>query len=237
MVAGSMATAGYFMGDKLHRPRHSNPKGFFEDREINSINEDILAPIVPWRPPILRRWIRRDQPLQWQRWLARVPLSANINASSRIISRMHEVLNREPYCFKDPRFSFTLPAWRPFLKNAGYICIFREPAITVASILKECSSRSYLNSVSINSDQALEVWTLCYEHIFSNIMDESEWIFLHFDQILTGDGLDRLESFTGARADFSFPDPAFRRSRSEGPITPRAWRTYEQLCRLARYKG
>ena len=237
MVAGSLATAGYFMGEKLHRPKHSNPKGFFEDREINSINEDILAPLVPWRPPVLQKWIRRDQPLQWQRWLARIPLSANISASANIARRIHRVLNHEPYCFKDPRFSYTLPAWQPYLDGTRYVCVFREPANTVASILKECSTRSYLQSVSINSDQALELWTLCYEHIFDNITHEREWIFLHFDQVLDGNGLSRLERFTGAKADHSFPDPAFKRSTSDSPVTRRARRTYERLCELAGHKG
>ena len=44
MVAGSVAGAGYHMGDQLHAARISNPKGFFESSEINDINEALLAP-------------------------------------------------------------------------------------------------------------------------------------------------------------------------------------------------
>lgn len=237
MVAGSIAKAGYFMGNNLHPGMKSNPKGFFEDREINSVNEDILAPLVPRRPPVLGRWICRARPIQWQRWLARVPLTANIQAPADIRSRIKVALEREPFCFKDPRFSFTLPVWRPFLRNTVFICVFRDPASTVHSILKECTSRSYLRNLSIDFDQALDVWALSYEHILESRVNESEWLFLHFDQVLEGDGLIRLESFTGAKADHSFPDPALRRSNSNISVTPSAWRTYQRLCELAGYNG
>jgi hypothetical protein len=30
MVAGTLAGAGYFMGERLYRPRESNPRGFLE---------------------------------------------------------------------------------------------------------------------------------------------------------------------------------------------------------------
>jgi hypothetical protein len=39
MVAGALAKAGYFMGDRLYPARDANPLGFFEAPEINSINE------------------------------------------------------------------------------------------------------------------------------------------------------------------------------------------------------
>lgn len=46
MLAGILHQAGYFMGDKLHKPELSNPKGFFEWMTINQINEQILAAYV-----------------------------------------------------------------------------------------------------------------------------------------------------------------------------------------------
>ncbi|NIM13858.1 MAG: sulfotransferase family protein, partial [Candidatus Aminicenantes bacterium] len=39
MIAGILHKAGYFMGDNLYPPRSANPKGFFENWEINEINE------------------------------------------------------------------------------------------------------------------------------------------------------------------------------------------------------
>jgi hypothetical protein len=47
MAAGCLAKAGYFMGEQLLPPRSANPKGLFEDEEINDINEQILAAYCP----------------------------------------------------------------------------------------------------------------------------------------------------------------------------------------------
>ena len=41
MVAGLFRNCGYYMGDNYILPRESNPKGFFEDSEINNIQRII----------------------------------------------------------------------------------------------------------------------------------------------------------------------------------------------------
>ncbi|MDX1388819.1 MAG: hypothetical protein R3344_06490, partial [Acidobacteriota bacterium] len=78
MVAGTLAGAGYFMGEKLWDATPANPKGFFEDQEINAINEDLIAQVLPARPAVLGRWLYRDRPTRLQRWLARVPVTVDI---------------------------------------------------------------------------------------------------------------------------------------------------------------
>jgi len=235
MVAGSLAKAGYFMGDHLYPGRESNPKGFFEDPEINGINEALLAQIVPQRPRCFGKWVFRSRPLQGQRWLARVPVDKKIASSPAIIERIQRVTNKEPYCFKDPRFSYTLPAWRPFLKKTVFVCVFRDPASTALSILKECKDASYLHSLSITFDQAVEVWNLMYRHILEVHRHEGEWLFLHYNQVLSGEGIERLETFVDARVDYSFPDATLRRSFSDNPVSEEHRKVYQQLCKLAEY--
>jgi len=233
MVAGTLAKAGYFMGDHLWPVRASNPKGFFEDREINEINETLVAQVIPPRRKLLGRWFFRDRPIQWQRWLARVPVGTKIPSPPEIIERIEKVVRREPYCFKDPRFSYTLPVWRPFLKDTVFLCVFRDPASTARSILKECQDVELLRSLSITFDQALQVWTLMYRHILEIHRYEGEWLFIHFDQVLSPAGLDRIERFVEAPVDWSFPDLALRRSFSNRAVPPKTWQVYEQLCELA----
>ena len=63
MLAGCLSTSGYFMGDNLYKKRESNPKGFFENKEINTINEDILSLVTKNRPPILGRFFYKNIPL------------------------------------------------------------------------------------------------------------------------------------------------------------------------------
>jgi hypothetical protein len=235
MVAGTLAKAGYFMGDHLYPGRESNPKGFFEDSEINGINEALLAQIVPKRPRLFERWFFRSRPLQWQRWLARVPVGKKIASPPAIIGRIKRVTRREPYCFKDPRFSYTLPVWRPFLRNTVFVCVFREPASTALSILKECQDAEYLHSLSITFHQAMEVWNLMYRHILEVHRYKGEWLFLHYNQVFNGEGLERLETFVEAPVDYSFPDPSLHRSFSEDPVPEKSRKVYQHICELAEY--
>jgi len=236
MVAGTLAKAGYFMGDRLYPGRESNPKGFFEDPEINGINEALLAQVVPKRPRFIGKWFFRNRPMREQRWLARVPVGTELPCPSAIAKRIQKQVQQEPYCFKDPRFCYTLPAWRPFLKNTVFVCVFRDPSITVQSILKECKYAAYLRSFSITFAQALEVWTLMYRHILEIHRQEGEWLFLNYNQVLNGEGLDRLKAFTGASVDCSFPDPSLHRTFSNYRVSEEIREIYQQLCKLAEYE-
>jgi hypothetical protein len=232
MVAGTLAGAGYFMGERLWKPTDANPKGFFEDEEINAINEDLLARVLPSRPRLLGRWFFHDRPKWNQRWLARVPLDVAIPSPPDLTDRIRAQTGHRPFCFKDPRFCYTLPVWRPFLGDAVYLCVFRRPADTAASILKECDSARYLRRLTMDFDIALEVWTLMYAHVLRQ-RHEGEWLFVHYEQVLEGDGLQRIADFIGTRLDRDFPDRALRRSRSDRPVPAETSDLYDELCRIA----
>lgn len=237
MVAGTLAKAGYFMGDHLYPGRESNPKGFYEDPEINGINEMLIAQVIPQRPRVLGKWFFRGRPLEGQRWLARMPVGTEIPSLSTVNERIQRATQREPFCFKDPRFSYTLPVWRPFLKSTGFVCVFRDPASTALSMLKECRDAEYLHSLSLTFRQALEVWRLMYRHILEVHRHEGAWLFLHYDQILSGEGLDRLEVFADAPVDRSFPDPSLCRSFSDYPVPEEIAHIYQHLCKIAGYEA
>jgi hypothetical protein len=234
MVAGTLANSGYFMGDDLLPARDANPKGFYEDREVNDINEAILDPYVPQRVRIMGIEFFRHRPLYGHRWLA--PISVGKIGSlpdNSLRARILKLIDRKPYCFKDPRFSYTLPIWWPFLKETVFICVFRNPTTTAHSIIQECCGNNY--DLRINSNQALIAWTLMYQHIIEMHSQHGEWLFLHYNQLFTRSGLDKLQSFTGALIDSSFPDPSLRRARTSEKIPKAAARLYEELCRRAEY--
>jgi hypothetical protein len=136
MVAGALSGAGYFMGEKMLQPTPRNPKGYFESEVIEIINEDILKTIVPRRPLGILGNFKKNRPREAQYWLARVPLNTKIRCSEDIPSRIESCIQKQPFCFKDPRFSYTLPIWKPFLKNTVFICVFRHPAKTASSFIK-----------------------------------------------------------------------------------------------------
>jgi len=149
------------------------------------------------------------------------------------------VTAREPFCYKDPRFSYTLPVWRRFLKpGTALICIFREPQITVESILKECRSAEYLKSLFITRKNALAVWANMYAHILLKNREASKaFCFVHYDQVYDGSALARLSRIlkTGLRKDFV--DEGLRRTASDSPVPEYASHIYARLCDLAGYKG
>ena len=249
MVTGTLAKSGYFMGDYLWQAREANPKGFFEDREINSINEDILEPIIPKRLKIRgiarlgipQRFFFRHHPIKSQMWLANIPLRAKIRTSEEIVQRIKKIVERKPYCLKDPRFSYTLPIWKPYFENTVYVCVFRDPASTATSILKECSSVPHLShhktGIKLSWWQTLKIWHKMYHHILEkHYCNDSQWLFLHYDQAVSEEGLDKLAAFTEADIDKSFPDSQIRRSFSSKSVPKSIWEIYQRLCSLAGYQ-
>jgi hypothetical protein len=144
--------------------------------------------------------------------------------------------SRAPFCFKDPRFCYTLPAWRPFLAEPVFLCVFREPARTANSILKECQSADYLRGLAMSFAQAVETWALMYRHVLQGHRHAGEWLFFHYDQLLEDASWDKVTRALGVPVDRNFADARLKRSSGEGPVPPAALAVYEQLCDLARHR-
>jgi GT2 family glycosyltransferase len=238
MVAGSLARAGYFMGERLYPARDANPLGFFEDPEINGINEALLAPRVPASQGL------RDL----QRWLAVVDSRVEAPLAPELARRVRALVARAPFCFKDPRFAYTLPAWRPELADARLICVFRDPLVSAASIVKECATADYLRGVEMDVERALSIWCAQYRSILElHDADRGrgragDWLFLHYDQMFDG-GPAKLSSFLDApvNADFAKPElarskPAAATSHGSRRLLEQARRFHSELCELAGFE-
>ncbi len=225
MLAGTLARAGWFSGARPYPPRSSNPKGFFESPDVNGVNEALLADVLPARPA----W------RAWQRWLAIPDAEASYAPDDLLAGRMAALAARRPFAFKDPRFCWTLPAWEPFLDDALRVCIFRDPAVTARSIVKECRQAEYLAGVPMSLARGLEVWRASYAQVLRHV-GRGTWLFLHYDQLVDGTGLPRLEAALGAEVDRDFPDGALRRTRCEEPVPAAAAELYDELCARASYE-
>lgn len=249
MLAGILGDNGYYIGTDYIRSRDSNPKGFFEGREINRLNEMILERVVETRSsfighllkvaPFLERNAKSDRPIKGrgQLWLARVPLDADIGGSSAIDGHLRRLTSRAPFCFKDPRFCYTLPVWRPFLDNdnTAYLCVFRHPADTIRSILKECRREKYLRGLKMDFRKSCEVWKLMYRHILEKHRFVGNWLFLHYEQLFDSRRLALLENVTGATVNPGFPDRKLQRSHGGYELDGEIVEIYGQLRRLADY--
>lgn len=241
MLSGILHQAGYYMGEKLHQPRDSNPKGFFEWYRINRINEEILA--AHDRRGVKERLIQAflhkhtvTSPGRSQRWLMALPAGTEVAAASPgLQAEMRAVLARVPYAYKDPRFSYTLPAWAPLLEaGIALVCVFRDPAVTGASILKECRSQEYLADLSITRRDAYGVWTAQYGHIVDFLAPRFPGImFVHYDQVLDASARPRLQTALQTALPWDSVDPGLARTRSRDRVPAVAARLYERLRLLA----
>ncbi len=232
MLAGTLAGAGYHMGSGLYRARGANPKGFFESLAVNAINERLLAPHAPLRSRWwwLRVW-RAIFPSE--RWLVRLPLATTIGATPNLAKRIAKQVARQPFAFKDPRFCYTLPAWRPLLpKDTSFVCIFREPGRTAASIREEC--RRKYPDVHLSDDEIFGIWSDMYRHVLDIHRHEGDWLFVHFEQMIDGSAFAAIERHLDARVNRDFPDSRLRRAQPwEAP--EKTLTIYRELCALARY--
>ena len=243
MIAGILHQAGYFMGHNLYPAHKSNPKGFFEWREINQINEKILSQYGNgFFSQLMKFFFKKHQvfnPGEYQRWL--LVLKSNIDVRGldpMLEKRIKKVISKTPYCYKDPRFSYSLPAWKPFLNpDTLFICMFREPNITIQSILTECKTRPYLSDLHITKKSAYLVWESIYTHILNKNRDILDrFSFVHYNQIYNKTVFSQLSNFLQTPLDSHYVDKSLKRSFSEEPYPKKVRKIYLHLCDLANYK-
>jgi Sulfotransferase family len=232
MLAGMLREVGYYIGDNHIPPREGNPKGFFEDSRINRLNERLVAQHAPrtCRPVVGTRTLLRGRPRDGM-WAAR--LSQTINAiPEKLAPRVEELMGHQPFAYKDPRFCYTLPAWRRYLPaDVGFVCIFREPARTANSMVKEVGVERGLGGLTLSYRRALKVWIAMYTAVLSEC-HTGDWLFVHYDQVLGGH-IDPITEFLGVVPRKEFSDAALRRTPDTGKLTHEAQQMYTTLLKLA----
>jgi hypothetical protein len=229
MIAGLFRSAGYFQGTNLHEPRASNLRGFFEDAEVNNLNETLLASLLPERRFEGGVEYLADSPVQGQRWLARIPPAIPIEGTSGSSDQIGTILSRRPFCLKDPRFCYTLHLWRRHAPGARMICVFRRPQVVVASILKEIAGMPYLANFALSVREAFEVWRLMYSHVLERQALTGEWLFVEYEDVFQMSVLNRLADFSAAEVDRAFPDRSLDRSAAVEAVDPIADELFAEL--------
>ena len=244
MVAGTLSAAGYYLGPNLLPATVSNPKGYFESRTVNEINELLLEDRVRngWSTILPRRvtqWLPSGlRPFDLgQRWLAPIGEHGERpqEPAGEVIERMQACVDVEPFCLKDPRFSYTLDDWPPLReKHPVVVVVFRHPAVSVESIVKDSRNTDYLKRLRVDRQIALRSWMSNYEAVLANGAS-TDWLFLHYDQLLYGNGVDRLAGELAAPVTREFLDAALRRSSPARAVPHRALALYQELCRRAEF--
>lgn len=242
MFAGIMAMSGYNLGKNADylKTNRANPKGFFEDLEVNTINEDILRKSLFEIPERFRRKFFPFYTFYRARWLACFPLYYNFRADESIRRRIKKVTELGPFCFKDPRFSYTLPVWEEHLgEQTKYLVVFREPSKTVQSIVRECRDNGALRKLKMNEKRAMKVWLYMYSHILKHYDsgDKEKWFFVHYDQAFDSEKMDQLKNFTKTALSLDFPEKQISRSvENDMKVGRKLYELYDRLNELATYK-
>ena len=116
MVASLLRGAGLYLGEEadLLPPAEGNPDGYFENRKFVDLNEELLARLggTYFRPP--------DFAHGWT--------EAAVSAlGDRAGAVLRGFAGREPWGWKDPRNSLTLPFWTSLMDDVRTVICLRHP--------------------------------------------------------------------------------------------------------------
>lgn len=190
---------------------------------------------------LLNRIIRRtvlDKDKR-QQWLVSLSPDIEINYYDKIIKdRIRKMIKERPFCYKDPRFSYTIDIWRSFLpEDTKFLCVFRDPGITVNSIIKDRASSDYLKFVFIDEKYAYKMYANIYTRIlnYNNDLDKKT-LYVHYNQILDGSRLKHISEFIDSDLNNNFVDKRLSRTKSNGRQPYEAMVVYNKLCEKASYR-
>ena len=128
-LAGALFHSGISGGKQLLEPAYDNPKGFFENKQVVSINEDILQSFG----------------LKWDslfnlpdNWIYDSSMHRHKGAIRHFLQT--EASSEHLLYIKDPRMCYTLPLWQEVLKEFNFSCHYlvsvRHPLEVMQSLYK-----------------------------------------------------------------------------------------------------
>ena len=124
LTARALNVLGVDLGpqETMLQPSEINPKGYWEQREVVDLNDEILAALGGewWCPP--------PRPPGWELAEGMAGLRGRI---ADLVERSFARSSR--WGFKDPRTTLTLPIWRAVLGELDYVICLRNPLEVRAS--------------------------------------------------------------------------------------------------------
>ncbi len=148
LLAHMLHRSGLYLGpqDRLLGPSPDNLEGYWEHAGFHRLNEAVLAEFGGgWDAP----------PVVPVRWVEDPRLAAHAVDAQRLLD---EFSGQEPWGWKDPRTSLTLPLWLDLIPDLKVIVCLRNP-LEVAFSLQRRDEFSYSNAISLwqlYNDRALK---------------------------------------------------------------------------------
>lgn len=227
-LAGMFSPETHHHAHDLYAPQTSNPKGFFEAAHINDLNESILvnSAMAHYGTDVTREMLKGFEPHQL--WLARFAddMPAVWNDMHR--RQIADAVRDRPLCLKDPRMSITLPAWLEQVPDALVLSIHRPPAVSAASILRECQVATYLLDFRISMRDAFAVWRQSYRRLVLAYRAGADVRFLRYSDLFDAQRLSQLEAQVGAPLRRDFAEQKLNRTTPDLKVDPAS----EALARL-----
>jgi hypothetical protein len=210
-VAGVLHHSGISMGRELYEASEFNPTGYYEEAPVCQLNDRILAATAG-----AEHWSCASR----QEVLA---------AAEPFAEEMRTLAAEAEGGWKDPRFSWTLEAWLPHLRERPRIVVcLRSPAAVVASTM-----RRYGQTEAKVERWLGRQWKLQYERLLEVIDDCGLGACcIEYDALLADRqaAIDRLSAFVGQPLD---PGPVEPAHRHESGGVPRGYRTlYARVRKL-----
>jgi hypothetical protein len=239
LMTGLLASNAYFMGENLYPPRKANPTGFFESFDINHFNELLLKQVCPKRPPILGKFLFKNRPTDMQRWLAILEPNTVIKVKKNHLKILNDFIKHQPFCFKDPRFSYTFPFIQQYFpKDTIKIVVFRHPVSTINSILTELKEAAYLSNLDYSEEMVTQVWKSVYSFILNNNTFDDSWIFVHYEHLINKINLHLIEEKLSISLNTDIIDDKYYRNNHAPTenIPPDLQSIYIDLCQKSNFQ-
>jgi hypothetical protein len=227
-IAGLLSNASYFMGEDLLAPNELNPGGYFQDRSVISINEELLDSVAPRTSAGTPSDYGWDRPRRGQRWLLRLPLHVRLSANEQQDSMMASLTRRKPFCLKDPRFVYTLPCWLKHATAPRVICVFRHPAEFVRSVFRLCLLSNDYHDFAVSVGQLFSVWHHAYRFVLASY-PVGEWHFIEFSAPLDARALAGLGEYVGRELDRNTIRTEWQTAQRDIPLPAPVARMYREL--------
>jgi hypothetical protein len=167
-ITRSLRAVGVQLGDNLMPPHpDQNPKGFWEDLDVNRLNVEMLAALG-------REWHS----------LARISEHEVVRLrQAGFMLRAAEIVRAKlsigaPFAFKDPRISKLLPFWREVFRathlKVAYVIAVRNPLSVVRSLAKRND---------MPAEQAYYLWLEHMMPMLDSIAADNH-VFVEYDRLL-----------------------------------------------------
>ncbi|HEX2575597.1 MAG TPA: sulfotransferase [Aquihabitans sp.] len=219
-----LADAGYAFGDRLLPASEDNRRGFFEDQDVTECNDGLLEPHLDGAVP--HRHLA---------WLAALSDDVAVTARPSDEAAMAGLLPPAPACLKDPRFCYTLDAWRPVLRTGTrFLGVVRHPA-EVATSLRAMFERQpeYYQPFDVTLAHGFAVWEAMNRRLLG-LTGDGPWTVVTHDGLLDGSAAGALAQLTGRPVSAGSVDRSLHRSRTRNTDVPSsALALHEELRRRA----